>query len=107
MGVGRSWRRSGMRRPRRVVRQCGVVGGGRALLRGHCDLAQRLLVDVERVMAGGEMAVAVVDERRLYFLADIGRVAAARMEAAAARRVDRARDVSLEHDPLTLLRQIR
>ena len=52
------------------------------------------------------MAVSVVDQRRLDLSADLRRVAAAGMEAAALRRVDRARDVALEHDPLPLLRQI-
>ena len=44
------------------------------------------------------------DQRRLVGRADLGRVAAARVEAAAARRVDRARHVALEHDPLALRR---
>ena len=58
-------------------------------------------------MTSGEMSVAVIDERRLHLLAHLRRVAAPRMEAAAARRGDRARDVPLEHDALPLLGQIR
>ena len=53
------------------------------------------------------MAPPVVDERRLDLGANLGRVAAARMEPAAARRVDRARHVPLEHDPLALRGQVR
>jgi hypothetical protein len=44
---------------------------------------QRLAVDVERMVAGGEMASAVIDERRLDLLADVCHVTAPRMEAAA------------------------
>ena len=64
---------------------------------------------VQRVVAGGEAAAAVVDERRPLGRADLGRVAAARVEAAAGRRVDRARHLALEHDPLAahLLRRPR
>ena len=73
---------------------------------GHPYLAQRLFVDVERVVTRREVAVAVIDERRLDLFAHIGRIAAPWMEAAAARRIDRTRDVSLEHDPLALLGQV-
>src|SRR5436190_24339409 len=57
-------------------------------------------VDVERVMAGSQVAVPVVGERRLDVGANVGRVAAALMEAATARRVDRAGHVALEDDTL-------
>ena len=67
---------------------------------------ESLLVHVERVVAGGEVAVAVVHERRLDLGADLRRVAAARVEAAAGGRVDRARHVALEHDPLALLGEV-
>src|SRR6266566_1514955 len=53
------------------------------------------------MMARRVAAVAVVHERRTLDVADLGGVGATRMEAAAARRVDRARYLALEHDPLT------
>ena len=56
--------------------------------------------NVARVMAGGEVAVAVRRERRLGRAADLGRVAAAGVEPAAGRRVGGAGHVALEHDPL-------
>src|SRR4051794_41806288 len=52
------------------------------------------------MMAGGEAAVPEVRERRAYLAAHLGRVRAARVEAAAARRRDRARHLALEHDLL-------
>ena len=70
------------------------------------NLLQHLPIDVQRVVTGREVAVAVIDERRLDLVAHIGRIAAPWMEAAAARRIDRTRDVSLEHDPLALLGQV-
>src|ERR671924_661312 len=73
----------------------------------HPYLAQRLLIDVERMVTRRKMAVAVIDERRLDLLAHIGHVAAAWVEAAAARRVDWTGDIALEHDPLALLGQVR
>ena len=48
------------------------------------------------------MARAAVDELRLLLGADRLRLPAARAEAAARRRVGRARDVALQHDPLAL-----
>src|SRR6476620_798734 len=68
---------------------------------------ERLAVDVARVVAGGDVAVPVVRERRLDLLADVRRVPAARMEAASRGRVDRARDVAHEDDALPLLAQVR
>src|SRR2546430_16066526 len=38
---------------------------------GDLGSVERLPIDVERVVAGGEVAVPVVDERRLDFLADV------------------------------------
>src|SRR3954467_71493 len=55
----------------------------------NADPLQGGLIDVERVMAGGEMLVAVVDERRLQLPADVRRVAAAGGEAAGAPGGDR------------------
>ena len=52
-------------------------------------------------MARGEVAAAALDERRLLDRADIGGVRTPRVEATAARRVDRARDVAAQHDPLS------
>ena len=57
-------------------------------------------------MTGRQVAGRVRDQRRLVRRADGGRVAAARMEVAAARRVDRARHVALEHDALALRQRI-
>src|SRR3954469_9050057 len=54
----------------------------------------------ERMMAGSEAAVAEVGEGRAHVAADLGRVRAARVEAAGARRRDRARHLALEHDLL-------
>ena len=54
------------------------------------------------MVAGREVPAAVRDERRLLDRADLRRVAAARVEAAAGRRRDRARHVALEHDALAL-----
>src|SRR3954447_4661716 len=51
----------------------------------------------ERMMAGSEAAVAEVGEGRAHVAADLGRIRAARVEAAAARRRDRARHLALEH----------
>src|SRR6266436_3719807 len=50
---------------------------------------QRLLVHVQRVVAGREVTVAVVHQGRLDLGADLGRVAATRVEATTGRRVDR------------------
>src|SRR5882762_3780875 len=58
------------------------------------------LLVIERVMACREAAVAVVDEQWTFDVTDLRRVPAARMEAAAARRIDRARHLALEHDAL-------
>src|SRR3954471_10282054 len=52
------------------------------------------------MMAGSEAPVAEVRERRTYVAADLRRVRASRVEAAAARRRDRARHLALEHDLL-------
>ena len=70
-----------------------------------CRARECLFVHVQRVVTRGQVAVAVIDERRLHLRADVGRVPAARMEAAAGRRPDRARHVSFEDDPLPCLRQ--
>src|SRR5947207_12901864 len=48
------------------------------------------------------MALPAIDECRLFLGADRLRLPAARPEAAAGRRVRRARDIALEHDPLAL-----
>jgi len=50
---------------------------------GDLNPLQRLAIDVERMVAGGEMASAVVHERRLDLLADVRHVTAPWMEAAA------------------------
>ena len=102
MGVTRR-RDYRIRAPGRVLGQRRSV---RRVLFCHSESLQRRLVDVERVMTSGKMPVAIVDERRLELFAHVGRIAAARMKAAAAGRVDRARHVSLEHDPFPLLGQI-
>ena len=52
------------------------------------------------MMAGEQMAAAVVDQGRLDPAADIGRIAAARMEATARRRRGRVRQLPREHNPL-------
>ena len=59
------------------------------------------------MVTGREVAVAVIDERGLDLLADIRHVPAPRMEAAARGRVDRARHVALEDDPLALMGEVR
>src|SRR5436190_1465816 len=96
------------------VRLAGRVPRLRALVRRRrrvelrdLDALERLLVDVQRVVARGEVPIAVVRERRLDLHADLRHVAATRVEAAARRRVDRARDVALEDDPLALVAQVR
>ena len=53
------------------------------------------------------MALATVDERGLLRRADLLCLPAAGAEPAAARRVDRARHVALEHDPLALALPLR
>ena len=83
-----------------------LLRGLRALRRRDADAVQHRLVDVERMVAGRKVAVAVVDERWLDLAADVGRVAAARVESAARRRVDRRGHVALEHDPLALLGEV-
>src|ERR1700730_1728120 len=55
---------------------------------------------VERVVARRQAGASVVDERRPLDAADLCGVATARVEAAPARRVDRARHLALEHDAL-------
>src|SRR5262245_54230185 len=58
---------------------------------------------LERVVAGGEMALPEGAQQRLVHVADsLVEARAARMEAARGGRVQRARDVALEHDPLAL-----
>src|ERR1700730_15643607 len=54
----------------------------------------------QRMVARGVAPVAVVGEQRTLDLADLGRISAARVEAAAGRRIDRARDLPLQHDSL-------
>ncbi len=54
--------------------------------------------------ATGWPAYPAFDERRLLLRADLLRLPAARAEAAAGRRVRRARHVALEHDPLRAFR---
>jgi hypothetical protein len=68
---------------------------------------QSLPIDVEGMVAGCEVPTAVIHERRLDLLADIGHISAPGMEPAAGRRVDGAGDVALENDPLPLVGQIR
>src|SRR5207245_5080162 len=58
-------------------------------------------------MTGGEVALPVVDERRLDLTAHGRHVAAARMEATSRGWTDRARDIPLEHDPLPLVGEVR
>jgi len=50
------------------------------------------------VVAGGHVAAAVLGQWRLLLAADLGGVAAARVETASRGRHDRARHVALEHD---------
>jgi hypothetical protein len=64
---------------------------------------QGLAIDIEGMVAGSKVPTAVIHERRLDLFADIRHVAASRMEAAARGWVDRARDVTLEDDPLPLM----
>ena len=52
------------------------------------------------MVAGGDVAATVFDQRRLVGAADLGRVAAARMEAAAGGRGDRAGHIADQDDPL-------
>ena len=59
------------------------------------------------MVAGGEVAAAVIHERRLDLSADVRHVSAPWMEAAAGRWIDRAWHVALEDDPLALVGQIR
>src|SRR5215218_8704996 len=59
-----------------------------------------------REVAGDRMALSTVDQGRLLLGADRLRLPAAGAEAAAGRRVDRARHVALEHDPLPLPLQL-
>src|SRR4029077_14834452 len=57
-------------------------------------------LDVSRVVACGHMCRGVLDQGRLVRTADLGGPGASRVEAAARRRVDRARHVALQHQPL-------
>src|SRR5207248_3047442 len=93
---------SRIRPPRGVLRQRRLVCFGRRVPFRDLDPLQGRLIDIERMMTSGEVTVAVYDEWRLALLAHVGRVPAARMEAAIARRVDRARHLALEYDPLPL-----
>jgi hypothetical protein len=64
-----------------------------------------LAAEVERMMARGQVAeAAVLRERGLVGLADVGGVAAARVEATAGGRRDRAWRVAFQHD-LTQVRR--
>ena len=60
-----------------------------------------------RKVAGHGVTLASVDQRRLFGRADVLRLPATGAEPAAARRVDRARHVALEHDPLALAFPLR
>ena len=71
------------------------------------DPLQSLPIDVQGMVARGEVPSAVIHERRLDLFADIRHVAAPWMEAAARGRVDGARDVALEDDPLPFVGEIR
>src|SRR5712691_1266365 len=66
---------------------------------GTVRVLERLRDRRAREMAGGEMAVAVRPERRLDLGADRLRERAARPETATTRRIHRARDVAVQHDP--------
>ena len=69
----------------------------------HPTSAGRLrVIGLPGEVARRRVALAVILERRLDLGADLLRDRAARAEAAAGRRVDRARHVALEHDPLRL-----
>ena len=70
-------------------------------VRRPADILHRHRPALERVVAGGLVAVAEAAESRLVDVAVPSRgTRAARVEAAACRRVDRARHVALEHDRL-------
>src|SRR5205823_1110650 len=85
---------------------CGLVRRARSLASRDPNLLQSLAIDVERMVAGGQVAPAVIHERRLDLFADVRHVSASGMEAAAGRWIDRARHVALEDDPLAFVSQI-
>src|SRR5215831_13650046 len=86
----------------RLVGQCGAVRVLGRVLDVDRRAGERGPVDVQRMVARSEMALAVLDERRLDLSADLGRVPAAGMEATGRRRLDRAGHVPLEDDPFPL-----
>src|SRR3954467_1711632 len=94
--------RDGIRTARRIAWLGRIVGGRRGMGPRDFGPLERLPVDVQGVVAGRQVPAAVVDKRRLDLLADLRHVAAAGMEAAAGGRIDRARHVALEDDPLSL-----
>ena len=61
---------------------------------------RRPTLDVQRMVAGREMAVPVIHERRLQRPADLGRVPAPGMEAAGCRRCDRAGWIAAKRDTM-------
>src|SRR5262249_50650452 len=60
----------------------------------------------EGVMTCREAPETVVDQRRALDAADLGRIAAARVEAASGGWLDGARHLAFEHDPLTRRRSV-
>jgi hypothetical protein len=101
MGIA-ARRHRGIGATRGVPRQRGLVRFRRRVPLRHLDLAQRLKIDIERMVTSSKVSIAVIDEWRLDLLTHLGRVSAAWMEAATARWIDRARHVALENDPLAL-----
>src|SRR6185437_1765093 len=99
--------RNGIRTARGIPWLGRIAGGRRRLAAGDFRPLERLPVDVQGMVAGRQVPPAVVHQRRLDVLADVRHIAAPGMEAAAGRRIDRARHVALEDDPLPPLAQIR
>ena len=67
-----------------------------------CCIRQQV-VDFARTPAGSKVAAAIVDKWRLLHPASVDSDGTARVEAAAWRRVDRARNVTFQNDALALL----
>src|SRR5262245_30524811 len=81
---------------------CSMVMGTSTLLRLERRRGGALGQAAGVEVAGDEVAVLSGGELRLDSLADVHYIRAARVEVAAARRVDRARHVAGQDDPLAL-----
>src|SRR5260370_27183493 len=66
---------------------------------GYVGCCEGRRVDVQRVVAGRQMPVSVVHERRLELVADLGRIPAARVEPAAGLRGDPAPHIPPQPQP--------